>query len=609
MRLTTFTILLLLSCLPARAEVIRSHGYAQFGTLKYPASFSHFDWVNPDAPKGGTLRMMASGTFDTLNPYTLKGTSPSGTGNFLQYGVSELNETLMAGTGIYDPSGDEPASSYGLIAESVEYSTDRSWVVFNLRKQARFHDGKPITAYDVAFSYRTLLKKGHPLYRTQLQEVKRVDILGRHRIRFVFRRSGNPLLILRMGELPVLPQHYWKDRDFTLTSFEPPLGSGPYRITQVQPGKRLVFERVRNWWGEKLPVNRGKYNFQRVEVEFYRDSSMAFESFKAGEFDIYIENQAKNWANGYQFPAVLRGEVIQAEIAHSIPTQTQALFMNTRRPLFARRELREALGLMFDFEWSNRALFNGAYRRSTSYYPNSEFAATGIPEGAEWLLLSPFRKQLPAELFTQPFELPRTEGQGIPRESLRRAMALLAKAGWTPTNEGMRDASGRPLRFEILLVNPNLERILTPYRENLSRLGIDVSLRTVDRAQYKQRLDHFDFDMVLLTLPQTLSPGLEQSMYFHSSQAQVQGGRNYAGVANPAVDAMIEKLLAASTRDEQVAATRALDRVLLWQYYSIPNWYIDHHRVAYRDRFAFVKTPPYTLGLRSWWLKPSETTQ
>jgi len=609
MRLTTFTILLLLSCLPARAEVIRSHGYAQFGTLKYPASFSHFDWVNPDAPKGGTLRMMASGTFDTLNPYTLKGTSPSGTGNFLQYGVSELNETLMAGTGIYDPSGDEPASSYGLIAESVEYSTDRSWVVFNLRKQARFHDGKPITAYDVAFSYRTLLKKGHPLYRTQLQEVKRVDILGRHRIRFVFRRSGNPLLILRMGELPVLPQHYWKDRDFTLTSFEPPLGSGPYRITQVQPGKRLVFERVRNWWGEKLPVNRGKYNFQRVEVEFYRDSSMAFESFKAGEFDIYIENQAKNWANGYQFPAVLRGEVIQAEIAHSIPTQTQALFMNTRRPLFARRELREALGLMFDFEWSNRALFNGAYRRSTSYYPNSEFAATGIPDGAEWLLLSPFRKQLPAELFTQPFELPRTEGQGIPRESLRRAMALLAKAGWTPTNEGMRDASGRPLRFEILLVNPNLERILTPYRENLSRLGIDVSLRTVDRAQYKQRLDHFDFDMVLLTLPQTLSPGLEQSMYFHSSQAQVQGGRNYAGVANPAVDAMIEKLLAASTRDEQVAATRALDRVLLWQYYSIPNWYIDHHRVAYRDRFAFVKTPPYTLGLRSWWLKPSETTQ
>lgn len=609
MRLPTFAILLLLCCLPARAEVIRSHGYAQFGTLKYPASFSHFDWVNPNAPKGGVLRIMASGTFDTLNPYTLKGTSPSGTGNFLQYGVSELNETLMAGTGIYDPSGDEPASSYGLIAESVEYSADRSWVVFNLRKQARFHDGKPITAYDVAFSYRTLLKNGHPLYRTQLQEVKRVDILGRHRIRFVFRRAGNPLLILRMGELPVLPQHYWKDRDFTLTSFEPPLGSGPYRITQVQPGKRLVFERVRNWWGEKLPVNRGKYNFQRVEVEFYRDSSMAFESFKAGDFDIYIENQAKNWANGYQFPAALRGEVIQAEIAHSIPTQTQALFMNTRRPLFARRELREALGLMFDFEWSNRALFNGAYRRSTSYYPNSEFSATGIPDGAEWLLLSPFRKQLPAELFTQPFELPRTEGQGIPRENLRRAMALLAKAGWTPTSEGMRDANGRPLRFEILLVNPNLERILTPYRENLSRLGIDVSLRTVDRAQYKQRLDHFDFDMVLLTLPQTLSPGLEQSMYFHSSQAQVQGGRNYAGVANPAVDAMIEKLLAASTRDEQVAATRALDRVLLWQHYSIPNWYIDHHRLAYRDRFAFVKTPPYTLGLRSWWLKPSETTQ
>lgn len=594
---------------PASATISESHGYAQFGTLKYPASFSHFDWVNPDAPKGGTLRIMASGTFDTLNPYTFKGSSPISTAHFLQYGANELNEPLMVGTGAYDPSGDEPASSYGLIARSVEYSEDRSWVVFNLRPEARFHDGKPITAYDVAFSYRLLRNDGHPQYRTNLQEVKRVDILGRHRIRFVFKRTGNPLLILRLGELPVLPQHYWKDRDFKSTTFEAPLGSGPYRIVQVVPGRRLVFERVKDWWGKDLPVNRGKYNFDRVEVEFYRDNHVAFEAFKAGEFDFYIENQAKNWSNGYRFPAVTRGEVIRAEIPHQIPTQTQALFMNTRRELFSDRRVREALGLMFDFEWTNRTLFNNAYTRAASYYPNSEFSAIGKPEGAEWLLLSPHRDKLPARLFSVAPTQPVTDGRGIPRETLRRALGLLADAGWKPAGQELRNAQGQRLAFEIMLVNPSLERILQPYVANLASIGIRANLRTVDRAQYKQRLDQFDYDMILLTLPQTLSPGLEQSLYFHSSQVNVKGGKNYAGVKDPVVDEMIDRLLSAQNRDEQIAATRALDRVLLWQHYSIPNWYINYHRLAYRNRFAFVTTSPYTLGLRTWWLKPTENAR
>lgn len=594
---------------PALATLSESHGYAQFGALKYPASFTHFDWVNPEAPKGGTLRIMAAGSFDTLNPYTLKGTSPVATANFLQYGVTELNEPLMVGTGQYDPSGDEPASSYGLIASSVEYSEDRSWVVFNLRPEARFHDGKPITAYDVAFSYRLLLKEGHPQYRTSLQEVKRVDILNRHRVRFVLKRADNPLLILRLGELPVLPQHYWKDRDFKATTFEPPLGSGPYRITQVNPGRSLTFERVKDWWGGSLPANRGKYNFDRVEVDFYRDSHVAFEAFKAGEFDFYIEQQAKNWANNYRFPAATRGDVVRAEIPHQIPTQTQALFMNTRRATFEDAHVREALGLMFDFEWTNRTLFNSSYTRAASYYPNSEFSARGKPEGAEWLLLSPFRGQLPAKLFTETFKMPVTDGRGIPRETMRRALGLLAEAGWKPSGQRLTNAKGQPLSFEILLVNPNLERILQPFTENLASIGIQANLRTVDRAQYKQRLDRFEFDMILLTLPQTLSPGLEQSLYFHSSQASVKGGKNYAGINDPVVDALLEKLLSARTRDEQVAATRALDRVMLWQYYTIPNWYIDYHRLAYRNRFAFVATPPYTLGLRSWWLKPTETAR
>ncbi len=606
-------LLPLLTCLalsfPAFATISESHGYAQFGTLKYPANFTHFDWVNPRAPKGGQIKLMAAGTFDTLNPYTFKGTSLSSAPGFLQYGISELNEPLMVGTGIYDPSGDEPASSYGLIAESVEHSDNYSWVVFNLRKEARFHDGKPITAYDVAFSYRTLIKDGHPQYRSNLQGVKRVDILNRHRIRFVFEQPKNPLLIMRLGELPVLPQHYWKNRDFSATTFEPPLGSGPYRITHVQPGRQVVFERVRDWWGAKLPANQGKYNFNRVSVEFYRDSVVAFEAFKVGEFDFFIEHQAKNWANGYQFPAVMRGDIIRAEIPHQIPTQTQALFMNGRRATFADNRVREALGLMFDFEWTNRALFYGAYRRSESYYPNSDFTATGKPEGGEWLLLSPYRKQLPPELFTEPFQLPQTEGRGIPRETLRHALKLLAEAGWKASDAGLLNSAGQPLRFEILLVNPRLERILQPYVENLARIGIQANLRTVDSAQYKQRLDHYDYDMILMTLAQSLSPGIEQYLYFHSSQVDVKGGRNYAGISNPIVDDLIDKLLAAQTRDEQVAAARAIDRVLLWNHYTIPNWFISNHRLAYRNRFAHVTTPPYTLGLRAWWLKSLEKSK
>ncbi|UMZ14693.1 ABC transporter substrate-binding protein [Pseudomonas sp. MPFS] len=594
---------------PASATITESHGYAQFGTLKYPSRFTHFDWVNPAAPKGGTLRVMAFGTFDTLNPYTFKGTSPVATPNFLQYGVNELNEPLMVGTGLYAPSGDEPTSSYGLIARSVEYSEDRSWVVFNLRPEARFHDGMPITARDVAFSYRLLLKEGHPQYRTNLQEVQRVDILGPQRIRFVFKRAGNPLLILRLGEMPVLPQHYWKDRDFKATTFTPPLGSGPYRITQVQPGRQLVFERVKDYWGKDLPVNRGFANFDRVEVEFYRDSDVAFEAFKAGEFDIYIEHQAKNWASGYDFPAVRRGEVIKAQVAHQIPTQTQGLFMNTRRATFADVRVREALGMMFDFQWTNRTLFSGAYQRALSYYPNSAFSATGVPQGREWLLLSPYRERLPASLFTQPFSLPSTDGRGIPRQTLRRALGLLGEAGWKLNGQRLQNSAGQPLRFELMLVNPNLERILQPYVENLASIGIDARLRTVDRAQYKQRLDQFDYDMILMTLNQTLSPGLEQWQYFHSSQVAVKGSKNYAGIDNPIVDHLLEQLLAAQSRDDQLAAGRALDRVLLWQHYMIPNWYLNYHRLAYRNRFAFVATPPYTLGLSAWWLKPMEKAQ
>lgn len=606
MRVFLFFLSVLLFSHQATASVVTSHGYAQFETLKYGADFTHFDWVNPKAPKGGTVRLMAFGTFDTLNPYTLKGTSPISTADFASYGISELNEPLMVGSGNYDPSGDEAASAYGLIAESVQYNDSRSWVVFNLRKEARFHDGTPITAKDVAFSYRTLLTQGHPQYRTYLQEVARVDILNEHRIRFVFKRAGNPLLILRIGDLPVLPEHYWRDKDFNKTTFTPPLGSGPYSVTEVKPGRSLVFERVKDWWGKDLPVNRGKYNFDKVIVDFYRDKHVAFEAFKVGNFDFYIEHQAKNWANNYRFPDIAKGRVIRAEIAHEIPTQTQALFINTRRAQFHDRATREALTVLFDFEWANKTLFNNAYQRANSYYPNSDFSARGKPKGAEWLLLSKWREQLPLQLFLEPFSLETTEGRGIPRETLRKALGLLADAGWKTTLNGLKNKQGQTLSLEILLVNPSLERILQAYVKSLNEIGIDARMRTVDRAQYKQRLDNFDFDLTLLTLPQTLSPGLEQWQYFHSSQAMVKGSKNYAGINSPVIDDLLEQLLKAKTYTQQRTAARALDRALLWNYYSIPNWYISHHRIAYQNRFEFVRVPPYTLGLRAWWLKPSE---
>ncbi|MFN3579532.1 MAG: extracellular solute-binding protein [Pseudomonas sp.] len=599
------TLLLAFVWTDATAAVYRQHGYSLYGQPHYPADFQHLDYVNPDAPKGGTLRVMGSGTFDTLNPYTLKGTSPINTGNFHQYGINELNETLMVGSGVYDPSGDEPYSAYGLIAESLEFSDDRSWVVFNLREEAHFHDGKPITASDVKFSYELLREQGHPNYRSMLQDVDRVDILGKHRIRFVFSRQDNPLLILRLGELPVMPEHHWQDRDFAETTFQAGLNSGPYRVSNVSPGRRLTFERVSNYWGRDLPINRGKYNVDRLHVEFYRDNNVAFEAFKAGEFDIYFDHKASNWSNAYDFPAARNGQVLKRAIPHQIPSATQALFFNTRRGPFDQRPMRQALGMLFDFEWSNRVLFYDAYERSLSYYPNSPFSATDVPAGQEFLYLNEHRSALPLELFLQPFSLPVTDGRGISRDSLRTAVELFAEAGWTLRNGQLVNARGNQLVFEVLLVNPSLERIIQPYRTNLARLGIDMRIRTVDRAQYKSRLDQFDYDMILATLPQSLSPGLEQHGYFHSSQRQVQGSRNYAGIENPVVDDLLEKLLNASTRDKQIAAAKALDRVLLWEHYTIPNWYIDYHRIAHRQWLRSPETPPYSLAIRTWWIDRS----
>ncbi|MDU1797296.1 MAG: extracellular solute-binding protein, partial [Pseudomonas aeruginosa] len=564
---------------------------------KYPPGFQHFDFVDPQAPKGGSLRRMESGSFDTLNPFANRGTPISMTQAALIY------ETLGF------QSLDEPFTEYGYLARYIEKAPDNSWVRFHIDPRARFSDGVAVTAEDVKFSFDSLVEQGSPFWRAYYKEVREPVVEDRLRIRFDFRHAGNRELPLVLAQLYVLPRHWWQGRDFNRSSMQPPLGSGPYRLEKAEAGRSVSYRRNPDWWARDLPVGRGLYNFERIRFDYYRDSGVALQAFKAGQADINVETSVKAWSSGYDSPALRDGRLRQESFPYPYPASLQGLVFNLRRPLFEDRRVRQALSLLFDFEWTNRALFSNSYLRSRSYYPNSEFAASGVPEGQEWLYLSPYRKQLPAQLFKQPFSLPTTEGRGIPRETLRHALGLLADAGWKLSGDRLLNKKGEPLRFEILLVNPSLERILQPYRENLASIGIDARLRTVDRAQYKQRLDQFDYDMILMTLPQTLSPGLEQWQYFHSSQVKVKGSKNYAGIANPVVDAMLNRLLGAHSRDEQVAAARALDRTLLWQYYSIPNWYLNSHRLAYRNRFAFVATPPYTLGLRAWWQKNLETSR
>lgn len=583
-----------------------SHGYAAFDDLKYPAGFRHFGWVNPSASKGGTIRLMGHGTFDTVNPYTLKGMSPFNTPGFYMFGVAELNETLLVGTGEYAPSGDEPASAYGLLAGSVEYPADRSWIVFNLRPEARFHDGKPVTAADVKFSFDTLLAKGHPRFRDIYRDVAACEILDGHRVRFRFRHANDRMLPLRVGELPVLPKHFWEKRDFTRTLTVPPLLSGPYRVAKIDLGRGIIFERVPDYWGKDLAVNRGRWNFDQVQFDFYRDLTVALEAFKAGNYDVHLEYVSRDWATAYDIPAVREGRIVKVEVPHRIPAGNQAFFFNTRRDVFKDRRVREALTWLYDFEWTNRNLFNGAYTRSESWFPNSTLASSGLPGAAELKLLEPFRKQLPPDLFAKPFALPRTRGDGNLRDNLRRAGALLTEAGWV-LRDGKRvhAKTGAPFSFEILSTQSQTSRIIQSWIENLKRAGVDARIRMVEPTAYKVRTDSYDYDMTVFVLPQSLTPGQELREYFHSSLAGMPGGRNYAGIANPAVDALVETALAAGTRADLTAAVRALDRVLLHEHYSIPHWYIRHHRLAYWNRFRRPPVPPdYILGLQDWWSAP-----
>ena len=578
-------------------HVHKSHAIAMHGEPKYGPDFTHFDYVNPNAPKGGTIRLAENGTFDSFNPYIPKGNAGTG------WAVERL---LVS-------SGDEPFTKYGLIAESIEWPQDRSWVIFTLRPEARWHDGKPITVDDVIWSFETLKTKGHPFYRFYYGSVASAEQVGERRVKFSFTESGNRELPLIVGELAVMPKHYWEaeGRNFEKTTLEPPLGSGPYKVTDFEAGRYIVVERIDDYWGKDLAVNRGQDNFDRIRYDYFRDDTVVRQALKAGDIDYRNENQAKAWALEYDVSSVRDGWLNKVEIPHRNPTGMQAFVMNTRRLVFQDSRVRRALAFAFDFEWTNRNIFFDQYTRTESYFSNSELAATGLPEGEELEILDRYRGRVPEEIFTTPFWAPSTNGAGWPRQNLEDAFELLAEAGWVVEDMVLVNAeTKRRMSFEILLVSPAFERIMLPFVRNLTRLGIDARLRLVDQSQYINRLRSFDFDMIISGWGESESPGNEQREYWGSRAADSAGSRNRVGIKDPVVDELIELVITAPSRESLIARTRALDRVLLWGHYVIPNWHLRKQRILYWDKFSRPKKPArFGTSTSLWWFDPAKAAK
>ncbi len=569
------------------------HAFALHGDVKYGPDFKHFDYVDPDAPKGGTVRLATVGTFDNLNPFILKGVPAAG--------VGLLFDTLT------DQSADEPFTEYGLLAETIEIPVDRSWVVFTLRSEARWHDGTPVKPEDVVFTFETLISKGHPFYKSYYADVVKVEKTGSRKVKFVFNKGSNPELPLIIGQLPVFSRKYYADRQFDKTSLDPPLGSGPYRVIDIKPGRSITYQLNPDYWGKDLPVNKGRYNFETLRYEYYRDETVLVEAFKAGEYDFRSENTSKVWATAYKGKAFDEGHAIKEELPDENPTGMQAFVFNTRREIFKDSRVRMALGYMFDFEWTNKTLFYGAYTRIDSYFTNSELASSGLPGPDELKLLEPYRSRLPKEVFRKEYAPPVTDGSGNIRPHIRTVLGLLREAGWV-LKEGVltNKKTGEPFEFEIILVSPGMERVAIPFSKNLERIGIKTSIRVVDSSQYVNRVDSFDFDMTSVWWRQSLSPGNEQRDFWSSQAADIPGSRNLAGIKDPVVDALINKIIKAPDRKSLIAAGRALDRVLLWGHYVIPHYYVQTYRIAYWNKFDRpALKPKYALGfLDTWWIDP-----
>ena len=562
------------------------HALAMHGQPKYAPDFKHFDYVNPDAPKGGTLRLGATGGFDSFNPYIIRGDP----------GPSDSIETLLT------PSADEAFTEYGLIAESIQVPEDRSWVIFTLRPEARWHDGKPITVDDVIFSFETLTTKGAPFYRFYYGSVAKVEEVGEREVKFSFTEAMNRELPLIIGQMPILPKHYWEGRDFEAPTLEPPLGSGPYKVKSFEAGRYIVLERVKDYWGKDLAVNVGQENFDVIRYDYFRDESVVRQALKSGVLDFRAENQAKAWAVDYDVPAVRDGRLKKESIEHERPTGMQGFTFNTRREIFKDPRVRQAITYAFDFEWTNKNLFFGLYTRSESYFANSELASRGLPEGEELEILERYRGRIPDEVFTTEYRAPATDGSGWPRDNLKKAFDLFAEAGWVVRDMKLVNAeTGRPMTFEFLLVQQNFERLVLPFKRNLARLGIDMSVRLVDQSQYINRLNEYDFDMVSGLWGQSDSPGNEQREFWGSTAADQPGSRNTIGIKDPVIDALIELIIQAPTRESLVARCRALDRVLLWGHYVVPNWHSRADRILYWDKFSRPEVTPLQGTSTSYW--------
>jgi microcin C transport system substrate-binding protein len=568
------------------------HGLSAFGELKYPSDFTHFGWVNPDAPKGGrlaTIGTVARTSFDSFNNFILKGDPAQG--------LENLYDTLMT------RALDEPDAVYGLVARSAEVAPDRSSVIFRLRPEAKFADGSALTADDVVFTLNTIKEKGHPIYRVQLKDVVKIEAIDPLTVRYVFTGSQTRDLPLVVAGLPILPKAYYATREFDQTTLDPPLGSGPYRLADFKSGAFVSYRRREDYWGKDLNVNRGRFNFDELRYEYYRDRTAELESLKAGAFDLREDFTARDWVTAYDIPAVKEGRLVRLTLADERPAGAQGFFLNIRRPKFSDVRVRKALDYAFDFEWTNKNIFYGLYSRTESFFENSDMKATGEPSPAELALLEPFRTQLPAEVFGKPYKAPVSDASGQDRKLLREAGRLLDEAGWEVKDGKRVNAKGEVFELEFLIVDPSTERILTPYVKNLQAIGIAPTIRRIDPAQYERRRKSFDFDVVTTRYALPLTPGVELRSFWGSEAANTDGSFNLAGISHPAIDALIAKVTEAKSRDELKTATRALDRVLRVGHYWVPHWHRPFHYIAYWDKFGRPGVKPrYERGIiHTWW--------
>ena len=568
--------------------VNHGNGITILGTPALPANFPYFPWVNPKAPKGGEVVLGEIGTYDNFNPFILRGisafgmdsawvTQPGGAGSGAS--VGHVWESLLTG------SSNEIATAYGHIAQSIDYPKDKMWIAFNMRLEAKFSDGVPVTADDVVWTFNTLLAHGRPSYKILLADVKDAVAENPHRVVFHFKSNENRELPLLVGGLPVLPKHFWEHRDFEQPVTEAPVGSGPYKVASFELGRSITYVRDPNWWARDLPTGIGTNNFDRVKIDYFRDPTVTFEAFKAGDVDIRSENISRLWATAYNFPAVQKGQVIRQEIEHHLPAGMQGLMMNTRRAVFQDRRVRAAIVQMMDFQWLNKNLMYGAYKRLESWFTNTPMASSGLPDEAELALLEPFRDKLPPEIFTTPYKLPVTDGSGNDRELLRAAYDLLKQAGYTLQGGKMVDGSGKQLSFTILLTDPATERVTLPFAERMRKLGIDAQVRAIDSAQWIKQIEAFDFDITTFVFPGSELPGGELRDIWECQSRDVQGSGNLAGACNPAIDDLVERIVKAQDRPTLYTAGRALDRVLLGNQFAVPEWYSNTFRMAWWDKF------------------------